>query len=70
MIKTVLIALIYFLIGLGIANSCKSDKKDDIGFIIFVLLFWPVVVGLLLLILAIVLIIAGIEAFNDKWRGE
>lgn len=70
MIKTLIIALVYFLIGIGICANCDSEKKNDPGFIAFVLIFWPVVVGLLLLILTIILIIAGIEAFKDKWRGE
>lgn len=61
MIKTLIIAGLYILIGSGIVANCKSEKKNDPGFIAFVLLFWPVIVGVVVLIAALGLIIAGIE---------
>ena len=61
MIKTLIIAGLYILIGSGIVANCKSEKKNDPGFICFVLIFWPVIVGVVVLIAALGLIIAGIE---------
>jgi hypothetical protein len=70
MIKTILIALVYFFIGIGIASSCKSDKKNDPGFIVFVLVFWPLVVAIFLLIVVLGFIVMGISDLCKKWRGE
>lgn len=70
MIKTILLSLVYFLIGIGIAASCKSDKKNDPGFIVFVLIFWPLVVGVFLLIMVLGFIVLGIGDLCKKWRGE
>ena len=70
MIKTILIALVYFLIGLGIAASCKSDKKNDPGFIVFVLIFWPLAVAIFLLIVVLGFIVMGLSDLCKKWRGE
>lgn len=61
MIKTLILAAIYILIGSGIVANCKSEKKNDPGFIAFVLIFWPLIVGLLILVVALALIIAGIS---------
>lgn len=70
MIKTVLIALVYFLIGIGILSSCKSDKKDDFGFIAFVLIFWPLIVAVFASILILGFIVLGFGYLFKKWRGE
>lgn len=70
MIKTLIIALVYFLIGIGICANCDSEKKNDPGFIAFVLIFWPLIVGLLILIVALALIIAGISHIFGNRRDK
>ena len=70
MIKTVIIALVYFLIGMGIASSCKSDKKNDPGFIVFVLVFWPLAVAIFLLMVVLGFIVMGLSDLCKKWGGE
>lgn len=70
MIKTILIAVIYFLIGMGIVAAGKSDKKNDPGYIAFVLLFWPLIVGILLIICALAFICAGLSMLNKKGKDE
>lgn len=70
MIKTILIALVYFLIGIGIASCSKSPKKDDPGYIAFTLIFWPLIVAILIMILVVGFIVIGIGNLVNKWRGE
>ena len=68
MIKTILIAFVYFLIGIGICANYKHKKKDDPGFIAFVLICWPVILGTTLLLFVLALIVLGIDHLIKKWR--
>ena len=68
MIKTLIIAALYFLIGVGIAANCESEKKNDPGFIAFVLIFWPVIVGLLLLVVVLALVCSALSYLTKKGR--
>ena len=61
MLKTLLIATVYFLIGVGICSTCADkEKRRDFGYVAFVLLFWPLIVAVIVVIAAVSLILAGI----------
>lgn len=68
MIKTVIIALVYFLIGIGICANSKSEKKNDPGFIAFTLLFWPLILGIILILFIFALVVIGIDDLIKKLR--
>ena len=61
MLKTLLIATVYFLIGVGICSTCADkEKRRDFGYVAVVLLFWPLSVAVIVVIAAVSLILAGI----------
>lgn len=71
MLKTLLIATVYFLIGMGICSTCtNTEKRRDPGYIAFVLLFWPLVVAVIIVITVISLIIAGITFIFKRDEDE
>ena len=67
---TILIALVYFIIGIGILSCSKSPKKDDPSFIAFTLIFWPLIAAIFISIVVIGFIVIGIGYLCEKWRGE
>lgn len=68
MIKTFVIAAVYFLMGMGVVGTCSSEKKNDPGFVAFVLLFWPLIFGLLLLTVVLALVCGGLSFLTKKGR--
>lgn len=71
MLKTLLIATVYFLIGVGICSTCTDkEKRRDPGYVAFVLLFWPLIVAVIIAITAVSLIIAGIRYLFKRDEDE
>jgi uncharacterized membrane protein len=71
MLKTLLIATVYFLIGVGICSTCTDkEKRRDPGYVAFVLLFWPLIVAVVAIVTTISLIIAGIRYLFKRDEDE
>lgn len=71
MLKTLLIATVYFLIGMGICSTCTNkEKRRDPGYIAFVLLFWPLIVAVVAIVTTVSLIIAGIGYLFKRDEDE
>lgn len=71
MLKTLLIATAYFLIGMGICSTCTNkEKRRDPGYVAFVLLFWPLIVAVIIVIATVSLVIAGIEYLFKRDEDE
>lgn len=70
MLKTIIFALIYFLFGMGICQLCVHEKKNDPGFIAFVLLFWPVIAAIYLVLFILSLMIYGLKRLIGADKNE